>query len=302
MNKLIRYYNQNRRELFIIIIIIIIPVFVLHTINYFIVKKNNNISANTETNENNNTVYSIISNTNVPIANGTNYKNVIVNFLDYCNEGNIQKAYLLLSQECKNAMFPTIDYFVENYYKSNFDTSKTYSIENWANSTFKVILKNNILSTGKISSNNIQDFITVIKDNDDYKLNINNYIGQTNLNKEKETDNILMKIVSKNTFMDYEEYTIEIKNNNKTNILLDNLQQTDSIYITDTNSIKYVAYSHELTTSQLFIKSKTSAKLKIKFTNSYITSRTIESLIFSNVIIYGENNNVINRLIKVGLN
>lgn len=291
MNKFVRYYNQNRRELFIIVIIILFAIFLLKFINFKIAKnkeKNQeNIVAITENvttqyDENINT-YQVTTGTknNFTAENDINY---IVKFIQYCNEGNINEAYQMISDECKEEVFPSLEYFKQLYYDNNFNTNKSYDIQNWASAVYKVDLKDNMLHAGKTNMNNIQDFITVIKIQNEYKLNINNFIGKTSLNKTNNIENMDIEIISKSTFMSYEIYNLKIKNYNDFTIFLDDLNKTDTIYLTDENGIKYVAYLHELTKEQLKINPYSSIEIKIKFTNGYIVGREIKKITFSNVI------------------
>lgn len=296
MNKFIRYYNQNRRELFIIATIILLAIFLLKFINFNIAKKNeeklqgnieNTTQDATTKYDKNIDTYQIVTGTKNKVTAESDI-DYIVKFIEYCNEGNITEAYQMISDECKEVVFPSLEYFKQLYYDNNFNTNKSYDIQDWYGSTYKVDLKENMLHTGKTNMNNIQDFITVIKEQNEYKLNINNFIGKTNLNKTNNILNINTEIISKNTFMDYEVYSLKIKNNNNFTVFLDDLNETNTIYLTDENGIKYVAYSHELTSEQLKVNPYSSIQIEIKFTDGYVVDRAIEKMTFSNVALDNE--------------
>ena len=307
MNKFIRYYNQNRREIFLIAIIISFAIFLLHFINFNIAKKNEKksqetVSATTQNNtqkydDNINTYQVVTGSQNVVTAeNDIDY---IVKFIKYCNEGNVDAAYEMISDDCKNALFPSLEYFSQLYYINNFSTDKSYNIQNWSGSIYKVDLKENMLHTGKIDMNNIQDFITVLQYKNDYKLNINNFIGKTTINKTNNMRNINIEVISKNTFMSYETYKFKVKNNNDFAIYLDELNKTDTIYLTDENSVKYVAYSHELTKEQLKVNPYSSIEIEIKFTNGYIVDRELDKITFSNILLDNEEQEIIQIAVKL---
>lgn len=305
MHKSIRYFNQNRREIIIIIIILVFAIFLLKVINFSIAKKKS-VSEYTVSNVQDATSKYDDSISTYQIATGQNNKTTYSNdidtislFIKYCNEGNIQEAYKMLSDECKEAIFPSLEYFKELYINNNFVTNKSYDIQNWSTTTYKVDLKENMLYTGKINENNIQDFITVIKTKDEDKVNVNNYIGKTNINKENTINNINIEVISKNTFMDYEVYKLKIKNDNNFTVFLDDLNTTTSIYLTDENNIKYVAYAHELTKELLKVNPYSSIEIDIKFTNRYIVNRKMEKLIFSEVLLCNENNEKIQVSVKL---
>ncbi len=297
MNNVVRYYNQNRREIFIIIVIILLIIVLLRAVDYKLAqnkkKEVNNEQVNVMTEDiNKNDKKSIISGKKNEVSGNEDIK-IIKKFIQYCNDGDTQCAYDLLSDDCKKEVFPTIEYFVNNYYNNNFKMSQIANIKNWINTTYKVDLKENNIYTGNTDGASIQDFITVVKQANENKLNINNYIGKQSINKENNIHNMDIKVTEKNIYMSDEVYTFEIKNNNNYKVILDNLDTTDGIYISDENKMKYMAYTHELSKERLTLNSKSVITIKIKFANSYISNRKISRVTFSKVIINDDKNNPI---------
>ena len=182
MNKIIRYFNQNRRKIYTIIVIVAFGYFLLQFANYMAANSYKNIEPNKVVNKNENTVVQDNININSAITGttgGTTAKKeteVIQQFIQYCNEGKTTEAYNMLSNECKENIYPKIDNFIKDYYKNNFNESKSFNIQRWAGSIYKVDLKENMLHTGKISTENKQDVMTVVYDEGTYKLNINSFI------------------------------------------------------------------------------------------------------------------------------
>lgn len=297
MNNVVRYYNQNRREIFIIIVIILLIIVLLRAVDYKLAqnkkKEVNNEQVNVMAEDiNKNDKKSIISGKKNEVSGNEDIK-IIKKFIQYCNDGDTQCAYDLLSDDCKKEVFPTIEYFVNNYYNNNFKMSQIANIKNWINTTYKVDLKENNIYTGNTDGASIQDFITVVKQANENKLNINNYIGKQSINKENNIHNMDIKVTEKNIYMSDEVYTFEIKNNNNYKVILDNLDTTDGIYISDENKMKYMAYTHELSKERLTLNSKSVITIKIKFANSYISNRKISRVTFSKVIINDDKNNPI---------
>lgn len=308
MNKFIRYYNQNHREIIIVTIIIIFIIVLLQVINKEIAKKSASMQeqkivenvAQTYSSNNVGSVntYFVATDSVEYVSNSKKDVEVISEFIECCNENKINEAYNLLSDNCKNEIFPSLEYFTENYYNNNFKVKKIYDIQAWNNSTYKIDFQNDILSTGNVNTDTIQDFITVVQQNDELKLNVNSYIGKTKLNEESEIRNVDIKIISKDTYMNYEIYTFEINNNNSFDIYLDTLEDTNSMFLTDSNSVKYVAYSHELSKEQVKINGNSIRKIRIKFTNGYIANRKLKNITFSNVKLCNETDEII----KISIN
>ena len=105
MNKFVRYYNQNRREIFLIVIIILFTIFLLHFINFKIAKKHNEerlqkeeLSATQNTSikydESINT-YQVIEGKKNNVTADNDIDNII-KFIEHCNEGNIDEAYNMI--------------------------------------------------------------------------------------------------------------------------------------------------------------------------------------------------------------
>lgn len=294
MNRIIRYFNQNRKKVFVIIIIIVFLFGILQLLNYFaknekeVTKDTSSINSVTQNNK------SIVSNKSAVSGASISEKklkkdtDVIDNFFKYCNEGNIENAYNLLTDECKEEMYPTIDEFKRIYYNDLFSEGKrTYTIENWFGDTYQVRMTGDILSTGKIDGNQTkQDNVTIVEKDGDYKININNYVGRTKpQDKTTSYKNVDITIDEINTYMDYETYTISVKNNTENSILLDTGESTKSVYLLDKNNAKSYFYSNEILKNKLIIQSKYTNKLKIKFASPYSSTKSLKSMVFSKFVL-----------------
>ena len=94
------------------------------------------------------------------------------------------------------------------------------------------------------------------------------------------------------TFYEHEIYNIEVKNNTNKEICLDNGENTSTLYIEDSNGIKYEAVSTEIMYNAFKIPAGSSMKYSIKYANSYRTNREIEKLVFENIILDNENDDI----------
>ena len=252
MNRFMRWYNQNRKTVWKLIGIIVIVIIVIQLINHYYKVKNeeelnnNSQTQNTTTNSSTNSNYnnvrvddknSVLSGSEISSSQEEQIK-VIDTFVDYCNKGDVESAYQLLTDECKQEMYPQLDNFVNSYYNETFANSeKDASVENWTGNIYKVQIHDNMLATGKYSKETTkQDYITIIETEDEqYRLNINGYIERDEINKSKEDKQIKMTVKYADTYMDYPKYTIEITNNSNQTISLDDRANVESMYIRDDN-------------------------------------------------------------------
>lgn len=176
MNKLIRMFNQNRRAVIVIIFIIALIIIIIQTLNSIIEEKNDEVSrnnlnnTNSSTNENSTT----ISKNNVSVITEEEVKSnisdtkIIEEFVEYCNKKDTEKAYNMLTDDCKNLMFQNINKFKTGYIDRIFYIDRLYTLENWFQTTnlntYYIKYIEDILSTGNATSNNnIGDYITVTK-------------------------------------------------------------------------------------------------------------------------------------------
>ena len=214
MEGLKRFYDQNRKGIWIAVIVIALFVILLQLINSFVAKDNenkrNSINLNTSkvnTGSKNVTVTSGDTSALGESLSTTKVEKdskIISTFFDNLNNEKFEDAFNMLTDECKEEMFSTVDELKEDYYNNIFGGErKSFEVENWVNNIYKVDIVPDMLATGKSNNGEVmQDHITI----DDDKLNINNYIGRTKIDKSKEEDGVKITVNYKDAYMDYEKY------------------------------------------------------------------------------------------------
>lgn len=296
MNKLRRFVYQNKYTILGVLGIIVFIFIIIQLVNLLVKEENSNQLTNIQqnivaVNGNNQGVISdksAVTGKEVSKSQLDSETAVINNFMDYCNKQDLENAYKLLTDECKKKMYNSLEIFTNSYYKNVFNgEKKNFTIENWVNDTYRVNITGDVLATGKVDNYSKQDYITVKKVDEEYKLNINNYIGYSNINKKTTDNNITIDVISKNTFKDYEEYTINVTNNTGSIVQLDNVSNTESLYLEDSKGVKYPYYNHELTTSMITVNSGQTKQITIKFYSSYVSTKKINRIVFSNMMLIG---------------
>ncbi len=307
-----RMIVENRYVILVIIIGIILFLSLINIINNLI-KENtkqklsqvqNTINTNSTIND------SEISNSE-PIIGSTENKNSIItndnlsneklirDFLKYCNSHDIQNAYNLLSDECKEAVFfGNIEYFRRNYVESVFTSNKVPNIQIWLESyitTYRIRLTEDILSTGNVKDKNnaIEDYYTVTQTEDGkQKLNINGYITRNYMKlKQGQVDGIIISVLRKDIFKDYEQYEIKVENKTNNTIMLDSKENVDSIYLLGSNDSKYSGFTYELDEIKTVIPQNSSKNMTIRFNKIYSNETIIKKMVFGDIILNYENYN-----------
>lgn len=298
MSKLRKYYYDNKTKIWKTILIVVSLFALLYFINFLMRNQSQEILTSQEQNNIQNTVVdntSLTTNQSV-VGGGTMDENkleedinIIEQFINLCNKKDFEQAYELLSNDCKNNVFNNnFNDFKRTYCDKIFSTKKTYTSENWSGDIYKIRLVEDILATGQSSTmgNAIQEWYTVVEENNVKKLNINNYIGGKNYNSTSSTLNgITIKVLNSNTYKDYENYTIEVTNNTNNTIYLDDGENTSTIYIQDSKGVKHEAASSEIIFSTFVIPKGQTQRYTIKFTNSYVSNREITQMVFDKIIL-----------------
>ena len=295
MHNIMRFIRQNKKQIIRIAVIAAFLFLILQILNY-LTENNKNINVNNNKEQSvyektNGTVVSdksMVSGGKVSTSTMQSVNDIIKEFVENCNNQKIEEAYNMLTDECKEVLYPDIETFENNYYNNLFKESNLgYSIENWSGDIYIVKYMEDMLSTGKITTDNsYSDYITIVNKDGNKKLNINRYIGRKILNKSKDSDNIKTEVLYSDKYMDYEIYKLKITNNTDNTILLDPLTEVGKIYLKDSNDVRHKAYTNEIVKDNLKIYAGHTSTIEIKFDNPYISDRDIKSICFSNIVLY----------------
>ena len=116
MNRFIRYFNQNRVKIIIAILIVAFIIILVQAINN-ILKEMQTEEEPTEPviQDSSRPVESVITGEELTEKTTDNNLNIISQFVEFCNNQEYENAYNLLSQDCKDAVYSTLDSFVTNY-------------------------------------------------------------------------------------------------------------------------------------------------------------------------------------------
>lgn len=285
MNKIIRLWNQHRKGFILAIGAFIFLIIVIQVLNQVAKSqkeaRNENRIILTEE-EKNLPTRSSISGEKVDLDITKDNVAIIEDFIAKCNNQDVSSAYALLTDDCKELLYPNEEMFKVGYIDIIFTTKRVANIENFLNNgnryTYYINYQEDSLSTGKISgTNTYQDYITIDTDG---KLNIDNLIYKNEVNKESERDGIKIKVLSQAIYKDKEEYQIQIENATDKDISIIG-SNTSSIYLVDDNNTKYNSNAIEIAESSYQIPSYMYRTYNLGFKKIYsagVKSRAIDFL------------------------
>ena len=292
MKDLIGKYNRNRKKIWSIIGITVAIYVMIHIINNYLGQSlydESNVIISYNDDNMYKTNYSVISDYQEDENVNKENINVIKEFINYCNQGNVEEAYRLLSLDCKEAVCPTIDDFKNGYYNENFMQTKTYKLQLWISNdtryTYRVELINDMLATGGKTNIRKVDYYTITKDGEKCELSIDGFIEKNEINKAEENEYITINIKTEEIFVEYVKLNVEIKNKTQEQILLDKGTKGDSVYIKDTKDIAYASYLFEEIEDSLIVDRNIQKDIKIKFNKEYSENVKIKEVGFTDIVI-----------------
>lgn len=292
MNNIIRMWNQNRKKIIIIALIVVFCFLILQILNNIAkenIKQQNleNKIIDEELLDKKLPSTSIITGEQVNKQTTENNVKIIEKFNELCNTNQIEEAYNLLTTNCKETLFKTVEDFKNNYYNIIFEKPRIINIENYKNSTttntYRVTFYEDTIYTGKVNTSNYKDYITVEKSTN--KLNINSLIESKKLEKQVTKAGIKIKLLNQEKYIDYEIYNFEFQNKTQNTIMLDTLKNSKSIYLLDTNSIKYGSFTTEIAKSLFELPMYTTKTFSIKFNKKYNSAEITKKIVFSDIIL-----------------
>ena len=296
MYNLLRFYNQNRGKFWFIVIVIIFIFVIIQLFNFFAERQLEDETENTMSNNSTVTTNryeekskSMVSGGSVDSAYQEEFTKLLDDFLSNCISGNYQQAYQLLSKECKEELYPTEKSFRINYCDGKFDTGKEYDFQSWISDKaiiYQIRIYNNILQSGNANTNYIEDYYTIIKEKDDYKINISGFVDKENYsNTQGSYENINVKVTSISDYMNYEIVEMKIENKSEKTIMLDSKENTDTVYIIDSNGNKNYALLNENEDDDLIISSNSSKEISVKFAKPYQSELSTRKICYSNMVL-----------------
>ena len=219
---------------------------------------------------------------------------IITNFIDYCNNKEIQKAYDFLTEECKKTLYPTQKEFEEKYYKPIFTNKKTYNLSYISSDnnlkTYKIEILDDILTMGKFDETKVhEELITVVKEETTEKLNINNFIKVEDINKTETTENLVLTVNKRYIYADYEKYEIDVFNATEDDLKLDPLDIKNTAFLIDSKEKLYFIDKNKTSDVDLEVYPFTNRKIVVEFDKKYLEGSIIKSIYFTSILYKVEN-------------
>ena len=154
-------------------------------------------------------------------------ENMIEEYVGYCNDGNYQKAFNMLSKDCQKYEFDNDLQNFAKYVLTKIPTPKNYSIQDYSNYDgyyiYEVKYIDDILKTGLMNS--IYSFSTekiAFKKNSDggYDMSAGNFIRHDNINSISENEYVKIDIVDRIVNYSIEQYNVKFTNRTDSTVVI----------------------------------------------------------------------------------
>ena len=294
MNNIKRFINQNSKIIWYGALIIIIFFIVTKSLNTYYEKKAEIKHAEFLKEESDKQIQNTQVTTepeeiNYSVEN-TTIQNTMKSFVHFCNNREIDKAYQMLTDECKNAKFEDIDYFKKYYVEEKFSINKRFKMVKWSEdgnkTTFLVKLYEDLLSTGGSEENNSEEYCTFVKnDNGIYKLNISNYIYGEEKNIAATRNGVTVKVEYVDIYESFESMKISVTNGTAKKICLNGNKYAKKIYSYDASGTAFSSINSEFDMESVIMEPNTTRTFIVKFNKVYSASNKVVGLLISDVIL-----------------
>lgn len=305
--KIKHFFRKNKKIIFVIVIVWLFIFFINQVLKLY--------TPEPEIEDTYEPHVSVIdSSQKVPEKYQTNIEDLIEEYVSYCNNNDFDKAYNMLSKDCKEYAYPTYEDFIDHL-KIVMYTPKKYSIQNYSNLDdmyiYSISYTDDFLATGLTNTEySYTEEKMAFKENEDGQLemSVGNFIKHENINLS--TENEYLKIDVKDRIVNYatEEYTVRFTNRTNYDIVISDYVEENEITLSLSNEVRG-AEQHE----DIVLGSNETKDVKIVF-SKYVDDNDSSNFInFNNIRVledyYGEfsentvvEDNIINAIAKFSMN
>lgn len=285
------FIKNNKEKIKVVLKILLVVALILIALRVlFSVLNNQENNVTYEAPDTYEPTHSVITSSTVEQEEYEEDDNIVDTFIGFCNDGDAESAYNLLTDNCKKVLYPTLEEFSEKYCEKYFTEKRDYNLQAWVDNgnytTYRLRITDDMLSTGNYDdSEKYQDYITIVNNNGEKKININSFIDTNEINKTTEKDGISIKVNSVNTFVDHQEYTLEIVNNTSNIIMLDDMKNPNkTIRVSSRDGFDYGVKINSVNPIKLRLVSGQTKIIDLNFEKKYTSGGQAQYINFTKVI------------------
>ena len=281
--KVIHFYRKNK----VIILVIILIWLVIFFINQLLRGYKKPVEIDNSYNPH---VAVIDSSSKVPKTMQKTIETLIKEYVDYCNNNDFDKAYNMLSKNCKEYAFNNnFDNFVHHVYLK-MPTPKQYSIQDYSNIgnnyIYSVKYTDDLLATGLTNKEytHTEEKMTFKKMNDEtIEMSVGSFYDVKDIKSVSEND--YLKVDVEKCIINYEteEYLIKFTNRTNNVLVIEDKKSKDEIQLLISSELRGNEYE-----SNIILQPNEQKNVKIKFEKFIDDNRKTNAIVFNNIRVLKE--------------
>lgn len=239
--KIRRFFKKHRKTLLIAFIIL----FIVYLINYIIANRPVEYKPTTTLDVHTSV---IDSNSSTPTAVAGSIEKRLEEYIACCNEGNYQKAFNMLSEECRQYSFDNDIVAFMEHVLIKMPTPKRYAIQNYSNVTYsgkrmyiyEVKYTDDLLATGLTNSQyafTSEKFVFYYED-DVLKMCAGDFLYHTDIKNISENEYLKIDVVDKIVNYSIETYQVKFTNRSEYTIVLADSVENDEVVLRLPNEVR----------------------------------------------------------------
>lgn len=232
--KVRRFFRRNKR----LIIIVLIIWTIIFLINYILKNRPQELKPTT-TYEKHASVMD--SGSKVPQNMRSEIEGMIKEYIDCCNEGNYQKAFNMLSEDCREYGFNNdVEEFMQHVL-IKMPTPKKYSIQDYSNMKlgnkrlyiYEIKFLDDILSTGLTGTDYryISDKFVFYQGKDGIVMTVGDYIYHEDIKAISENEYLKIDVLDKRVNYSIETYQVKLTNKSKYTVVVSDGAEVDEVIL-----------------------------------------------------------------------
>lgn len=222
----------------------------------------------------------------VPRKVSNQVEEMLEQYVGYLLEGNVEMAYQMLSDNCKQWSFENnIDVFT-SYVLEKVGAAKRYTIQNYSNEgntyIYQVKYMDDFLATGLTNTTYsfTEEKIVFQRQKDgSLEMAVGSFIDYEELHNVSENEYLKVELQAVQKYYSYEVYTVKITNRSDDTVVISDSQEEGEIFLTLASNDTRKAVNM----ADLVLKPKESVTKQIQFQKFYDNQDAASSLTFGSV-------------------
>lgn len=204
-------------------------------------------------------------------------------YIEYCNNKEYEKAYNMISEECKEIFDSFTAY--KSYVSNKFGSKKIYSIQNYSNYNDKYIyvvkLYDDILATGLTNSTyryQEEKIVASYDKNNKIVFSVGNFIEKKDILSVQENEYLKIDVKNKIVKYGFETYEVRLTNRSENTIVIENGTIENEVLL---NLGK--EYRKEVDATDIILKPNETKTVNLTFNKFYDDGVDSKSIVFNSI-------------------